>query len=95
MSSESESIIEQARQDLHSVEVFRANERGAARPGDPDRQRRIDDQLARMLGYMTPVRSLLARAQWDDDLLTVAQRDEIDEISRGFQLARRQLKKMR
>lgn len=93
--TETEQILSQARIDLGVVETFRENERYASRPGDPERQARIDDILARMLGYMTPLRSLIARSMWDDDVLTPQQRDEVDRISHRLKLARKQLKKMR
>lgn len=95
MAPDTSEIIRQAEADLHEVETFRANERGSSRPGDPERQRRIDAVLHGMFAQIAPLRSLIARSQWADDVLTPQQRDRVDEISRGFQLNRRQLKKMR
>jgi hypothetical protein len=89
-----EDILEQARIDLGVVETFRENERYASRPGDPERQARIDEMLTRMLGFMTPLRSLISRSLWSDDVLTPQQRDEVDRISHRMKLARKQLKKM-
>ena len=89
-----EDILRQARVDLDEVETFREIERYASRPGDPERQARIDEMLTRMLGFMTPIRSLISRSLWSDDVLTPQQRDEVDKISHRMKLARKQLKKM-
>ena len=88
-------VIAEAEAHLDAIEVFRANERGSSRPGDPERIVRINQMLDQMMVWMSPIRSVIARSQWNDHVLTPQQRDRLDEISRGFQLNRRQLKKMR
>lgn len=90
-----DAVLQQARIDAGKVEQFRENERYSSRPGDRERQERIDRFLVEMLGFMAPLRSLMARAMWDDDLVTPQQRDELDAISHRMKLARKQLKKMR
>lgn len=75
-----------------------ARERIALRgfaPGDPERERRIEEALIRQMIGSRDVQSFMALSRWDETLMTAEQYDRLGALSKELSRHRRQLKKMR
>lgn len=72
-----------ARQDL----------RRSTKPGNADREQKLDDQIRQINEVMEDVRSLVAKSLWDAFPEKLEQ--DLRDVSARLQYQRRQLKKMR
>lgn len=65
------------------------------KPGDPERERRIEEALVKQYGAVLDIMSAQAKARWRDGLLSPAEYSRLGELSADLSRHRRQLKKMR
>lgn len=87
--------IKRGAQTAEGARLFREDTRWKARPGDAEREREIEEWLARIDDAMRPLRRLAGQLGGGWIAVTPARETRLRAVTRDLGYQRKQLKKMR